>query len=844
MVGAPYDDITIGAQDRTDQGSVYVFTRPPGGTWAAATHAKLTASDGASGDALGTAVAIEGDTVVAVAPGHDVFRDYIRADAGSAYVFTKPAGGWVDGTETARLLASDGEGQPAPDNFGSSIAVSVDTVVVGVPGAGGVSAEPGSVYVFTKPAGGWASSLTEAAKLNVSGTQYFGSSVAVEGDTLVAGALDHNGTNAYQGSVYVFTRLLPGGWADATRAKLTASDGGSNDNLGSSVDIEGDTIVAGARYGGNASDFGAVYVFTKPAGGWVDATPHSAKLTATLQLSSGLGFSVAISGNTIVAGAPDVDAYPHQYTGAAFVFTKPDGSPWVNVNDASELSLQPIMLTSSPQVNSSFFGNGVALSGGTVFVGHPGADGVSPTYAVGSVYVFGSDDVTPDLVVSELSAPPASVIQGGSFTVTDTTANTGAGGAGPSTTRYYLSTDSTITAADTLLTGTRAVLGLDAGSDDADSVTVTVPVSLTVGTYYLGACADDQAAVTESDETNNCQAATSSTVEVTAALPDLVVTSVGAPPASAVQGGNVAATDTTTNQGPVTAGASTTRYYLSTDDTITGGDTLLTGTRAVASLGAGVGSSGGATVTVPPSLATGQYYLGACADDVGDVTESSEANNCLAALGTVQVVAAIPDLAVQKTLSSPPTAVATGGSFGLNETTLNQGTATAGTSTTRYYLSVDSTITSGDLLLTGVRSVPSLAPGASSTKNTTVTVPLSVAPSTYYLGACADDLGVVSESSETNNCTAATKTVQVLLPAPTVSSFTPQSGKVGAAVTIYGTNFTGATAVTFGGTKAAFSVTNGGQIAATVPKGAKTGPIAVTTPSGTGKSATNFTVTK
>ena len=92
-----------------------------------------------------------------------------------------------------------------------------------------------------------------------------------------------------------------GGWASRTQtAKLTASDGDWFDRLGWSVAIAGDTIVAGAPRPTGPIDAGAVYVFVRPAGGWADRT-QTAKLTASQGRS--LGFSVAISGDTIVAGA-------------------------------------------------------------------------------------------------------------------------------------------------------------------------------------------------------------------------------------------------------------------------------------------------------------------------------------------------------------------------------------------------------------------------------------------------------------------------------------------------------------------------------------------------------------
>src|SRR5207249_10004989 len=76
----------------------------------------------------------------------------------------------------------------------------------------------------------------------------------------------------------------------------------------------------------------------------------------------------------------------------------------------------------------------------------------------------------------------------------------------------------------------------------------------------------------------------------------------------------------------------------------------------------------------------------------------------------------------------------------------------------------------------------------------------------------------------------------------TLTSFAPTSGPVGSSVTLSGTTFTGATAVRFNGVSASFTVSSDTTIQATVPTGATTGPLHVTTPGGTATSATNFTV--
>src|SRR6185295_17211365 len=118
---------------------------------------------------------------------------------------------------------------------------------------------------------------------------------------------------------------------------------------------------------------------------------------------------------------------------------------------------------------------------------------------------------------------------------------------------------------------------------------------------------------------------------------DLVTTAVSNPPATIAVGGSFKVTDTVKNQGLITAGASTMRYYLSLDQTKSGGDVLFTKNRAVGSLNAGISSTGTATVTVASGTPPGTYYLLACADDLDAVVELDPNNNCLASTGTVVV---------------------------------------------------------------------------------------------------------------------------------------------------------------------------------------------------------------
>jgi glucose/arabinose dehydrogenase len=113
---------------------------------------------------------------------------------------------------------------------------------------------------------------------------------------------------------------------------------------------------------------------------------------------------------------------------------------------------------------------------------------------------------TPDLRETAVTNPPASALLGGKFSVTDTVRNAGSAPAAATTTRYYLSLDAAKGGGDKLLSGTRAVPSLAAGGQAAGTVTVTIPSSTAVGTYFLLACADDLKVVAESSEGNNCRA--------------------------------------------------------------------------------------------------------------------------------------------------------------------------------------------------------------------------------------------------------------------------------------------------------------------------------------------------
>ena len=336
VVGSPYGNNSYGL--------AYVFVEPASG-WTNMTQvARLTASSRATWSNFGLSVAIDGNTIVVgadSAPGNN-------SHSGAAFIFTEPASGWTDMTQTATLTASDGQNY---DGFGVSVAMSGNTVVVGADGAG---MSTGAAYVYTKPATGW-TSMSQTAKLTASdGTTYnrLGISVAISGNTIVVGA-DHNGSSA--GAAYVYAKPALG-WANmAQTAKLTASDGQSQADFGLSVAVSGSTIVVAAE---GADDFkGAAYVFSKPAAGWASMT-QTAKLSGSdLAVGDDFGISVTVSGNTVVVGA----ATRHSEEGAAYVFTAP-ATGWTNMTES-------LMLTASDGQANDYFGVCVSINGNTIVVG-------------------------------------------------------------------------------------------------------------------------------------------------------------------------------------------------------------------------------------------------------------------------------------------------------------------------------------------------------------------------------------------------------------------------------------------------------------------------------------------
>jgi hypothetical protein len=258
----------------------------------------------------------------------------------------------------------------ASDEFGYTVAIDGDTIVVGSPlDDGGAGANQGSVYVYVRSGGLW----TQQAKIvpaDASADARFGWSVDISGDTLVAGAYWDDGPLPNQGSAYVYVRS---GTTWTLQAQLQASDAAADDRYGSAVAIKNDDVIVGAIQGDGAfSSVGAAYVYVRSGTSWSE----QAKLLASDgQTSDYFGSTLDIDGNYVVVGSPFTPGTAGLTQGAAYVFLR-SGTNW---------SEQAKLLAGDPAASDQF-ARSVSISGDTVAAGCPYHD--VPVSSCGATYIF------------------------------------------------------------------------------------------------------------------------------------------------------------------------------------------------------------------------------------------------------------------------------------------------------------------------------------------------------------------------------------------------------------------------------------------------------------------------
>nr|WP_315493197.1 FG-GAP repeat protein [uncultured Rhodoferax sp.] len=409
-------------------GAAYVFVRS-GTTWSQ--QAYLKAPNAEANDRFGFSVAISGDTIVVgalyedsnqttITNGSSASTNNSASLAGAAYVFVRNGSSW---TQQAYLKAPNAE---ASDFFGSSVAISGDTIVVGATSeasnqttitngstasADNLASRAGAAYVFVRSGSSWSQQAYLKAP-NAEADDHFGTSVAISGDTIVVGANleDSNQTTITNGSsasvnnsvsnagaAYVFVRS---GSSWSQQAYLKASNAEANDRFGNSVAISGDTIVVGAHYedsnqttitngstasaDNSASAAGAAYVFVRSGSSWSQQAYLKAPNVGT---GDQFGESVAISGDTIVVGAngeaSNQTTSTNGSTASADNSASDAGAAYVFVRNGSSWSQQAYLKAANAE-SDDYFGSSVAISGSTVVVGAYGESSNQTTITHGS----------------------------------------------------------------------------------------------------------------------------------------------------------------------------------------------------------------------------------------------------------------------------------------------------------------------------------------------------------------------------------------------------------------------------------------------------------------------------
>jgi hypothetical protein len=293
-------------------GAAYVFTRDSAGVWSE--QQVLTAFDGEPGDYFGEAVAVNAETILIGAYGDDD----MGTSAGAAYVFVQDSAG-IWGLQQKLTTSSDTSG----DYFGRSVDLDGDTAVIAAPGFDytGSITDSGMAYVYTRDSTGIWTLQDELIPSDNDFFNQFGKSVAVSGDTVLVGCPNDDQIAYNTGAAYVFTRDSTGIWTE--QHKLIASDASYYESFGFAVDLDGDSLVVGAYLDDdNGADSGSVYVYTRDADGiWNEQVKLLSSDGSAYDLLGGYGRkAVGISGNTVIAGAPLHDTLLGINTGAAYLF--------------------------------------------------------------------------------------------------------------------------------------------------------------------------------------------------------------------------------------------------------------------------------------------------------------------------------------------------------------------------------------------------------------------------------------------------------------------------------------------------------------------------------------------
>jgi hypothetical protein len=358
LVGAPYRH---GPGGILNQGAAYIFDYN-GNNWTKTADISL-GTDGSSNDFFGRSVALDGSRALVGAP----YRDGPGGndDQGAAYIFDLSSGSWGEPTDIS--LGTDGG---ANDFFGHSVALDGNRALVGAYRGGDNS--QGAAYIFDLSSGSWGEPTDISLGTDGSSNDYFGISVALDGNRALVGAWGRDGVKTNQGAAYIFD-LSSGSWGEPKEISL-GTDGSSNDQFGYSVALDGNRALVGAtgRDGpGGIPNQGAAYIFDLSSGSWTKTADIS--LGTDGLAGDDFGHSVALDGNRALVGARN----RNDDRGAAYIFEY-DGTTW---NKTAEISL------GTDGIAYDNFGRSVALDGSRALAGASFRDGPGGNNQ-GAAYIF------------------------------------------------------------------------------------------------------------------------------------------------------------------------------------------------------------------------------------------------------------------------------------------------------------------------------------------------------------------------------------------------------------------------------------------------------------------------
>jgi hypothetical protein len=356
---------------------------------------KIVADDRKNNSEFGRAVSISGKYAVVGVP-------YERADAnnqnemsqsGAAYIFEKIN----DSTwkQVQKIVASD---RTSGDHFGWSVGISGNYIVVGAvydredAAGNNMGTSAGSAYIFEKNSNNAWRQVKKIGPTPWDSYSYFGGAVAIEGNTIVVGAVGHSKDTTENGTGYVgdggavFVFEGSGSNWNFTQ-KLLAKDRtqlNHGENFGNSVSISGNYIIAGAwgsRFDENNANLfesaGAAYIFERSGGRWI---PVQKIVASDRTAYDEFGYSVAVSGDNAIVGARrttlTTDEDNNGYTGTGYIFSRDQSGKWK----------ETLKIIPADRKSGDLLGVSVAMNGELAAISASNADSISPNE--GAVYIY------------------------------------------------------------------------------------------------------------------------------------------------------------------------------------------------------------------------------------------------------------------------------------------------------------------------------------------------------------------------------------------------------------------------------------------------------------------------